>query len=124
MTVEEKNAIEHNMTFSSALDAVKRGFVAARAGWNGKGMFVFLVPGSKFTVNRQPLSDMYPPGTDITYHSHIDMRTADGSITPWLASQTDILAEDWFVMGKHAVCGYEAFGIDTNRTVGAAGQVA
>lgn len=34
-------------------------------------------------------------GKEINYHAHIDMRTADGQIVPWLASQTDILADDW-----------------------------
>jgi hypothetical protein len=58
-------------------------------------MFIFLVPGSEFKVNRPPLLGIYPEGTMIRYHSHIDMKTADGFIVPWLASQTDVLAEDW-----------------------------
>jgi len=74
---------------------IKGGNAVARKGWNGKNMFVFLVPGSTFFVNRPPLLGLYPEGTQISYHPHIDMRTADGSIVPWLASQTDILAEDW-----------------------------
>lgn len=61
-------------------------------------MFVFLVPGSQFQVNRPPLLGIYPEGTEIRYHAHLDMRTADGTIVPWLASQTDILAEDWIVL--------------------------
>lgn len=83
------------MNFGDALKALNRGQKVARAGWNGKNMFLFLVPGSKFTVNRPPLLGIYPPGTEIEYCPHIDMRTADGKIVPWLASQTDILAEDW-----------------------------
>ena len=86
------------MDFSKALEYVKKGGKAARAGWNGKGMFVFLVPGSTFSVNRPPLLGIYPEGTVIDYHPHIDMRTADGSIVPWLASQTDLLADDWVVV--------------------------
>lgn len=82
-------------TFSTALDMVKSGKRVARSGWNGKGMFIFLVPGSTFEVNRPPLLGIYPPGTKINYHPHIDMRTADGTIVPWLASQTDLLASDW-----------------------------
>lgn len=85
-------------TFSDALTAIKAGSRVARAGWNGKGMFVFLVPGSRFTVNRPPLLGIYPEGTEINYHAHIDMRTADGQIVPWLASQTDLLASDWNVV--------------------------
>lgn len=83
------------ITFSEALEALKRGKKVARSGWNGKGMFVFLVPGSTFKVNRAPLLGIYPEGTEITYHAHIDMKTADNQIVPWLASQTDILANDW-----------------------------
>jgi len=82
-------------SFSLALDHVKCGSKVARAGWNGKGMFIFLVPGSTFQVSRPPLLGIYPEGTTINYHSHIDMKTADGMIVPWLCSQTDMLAEDW-----------------------------
>ena len=85
-------------TFSWALDQIKLGKKVCRSGWNGKGMFVFLVPGSTFYVNRAPLLGIYPEGTEINYHAHIDMRTADGQIVPWLASQTDILADDWEVL--------------------------
>ena len=83
------------MDFSKALEAVKQGSKVAREGWNGKNMFIFLVPGSTFTVNRPPLLGIYPEGTEINYHAHVDMRTADGQIVPWLASQTDLLADDW-----------------------------
>ncbi|MDR2219744.1 MAG: DUF2829 domain-containing protein [Methylobacillus sp.] len=83
------------MDFSEALEAIKAGRKVCRAGWNGKGMFVFYVPGSVFAVNRPPLLGIYPEGTEIHYHAHIDMRTADGMIVPWLASQTDLLADDW-----------------------------
>ena len=86
------------MNFGDALKLIKDGATVSRAGWNGKGMFIFLVPGSEFKVNRPPLLGIYPAGTEVRYHSHIDMKTADGMIVPWLASQTDILAEDWGVV--------------------------
>lgn len=85
------------MNFSQALNIVKNGFKVQREGWNGKGMFIFLVQGSTFIVNRPPLLGIYPEGTEVKYHAHIDMRTADGTIVPWLASQTDLLANDWAV---------------------------
>lgn len=84
-----------NLNFGEALALLKQGSKVARAGWNGKGMFVFLVPGSTFQVSRPPLLGIYPEGTEIRYHAHIDMKTADGMVVPWLASQTDVLAEDW-----------------------------
>ena len=70
----------------------------ARAGWNGKGMFLFLVKGSVFKVNRPPLLGIYPEGTEINYCPHIDMKTADGKVVPWLCSQTDADAEDWEIV--------------------------
>jgi hypothetical protein len=82
-------------SFSEALYWIKAGKRLARAGWNGKGMFIFLVNGSTFTVNREPLLSILGEGTVVSYHAHIDMHTADGMIVPWLASQTDVLAEDW-----------------------------
>ena len=87
--------MEEMFTFSEALERVKAGGLVARRGWNGKGMFIFLVPGSSFEVNRAPLLGIYPEGTEIKYHAHVDMKTATGEIVPWLCSQTDMLAEDW-----------------------------
>lgn len=87
-----------NLTFSTALALLKDGHRLQRAGWNGKGMFVFLVTGSVFKVNRPPLLGIYPEGTEIRYHGHVDMKTADGMVVPWLCSQTDMLAEDWQVL--------------------------
>lgn len=90
--------LESNLDFSSALMHLKNGKKVSRQGWNGKGMFIYLVPGSTFLVNRAPLNVIYPEGTEIKYLPHLDMRTADGSCVPWLASQTDILANDWSVV--------------------------
>lgn len=81
--------------FGLALSNLKIGCKVCRYGWNGKGMFIFLVPGSTFQVDRPPLLGIYPEGTTIKYLPHIDMKTADGSVVPWLASQTDLLANDW-----------------------------
>lgn len=86
------------LTFSQALEFLKAGHKVAREGWNGKNMFIFLVQGSTFQVNRAPLNQFYPEGTEITYHGHVDMKTADDQVVPWLCSQTDMLAEDWGIV--------------------------
>ena len=83
------------MGFDEVVKGLKAGKRFARAGWNGKGMFVFLVNGSTFKVNREPLLSILGEGTEVNYHGHVDMKTADGKIVPWLCSQTDLLAEDW-----------------------------
>lgn len=85
------------MNYSDALKRIKLGERLFRKGWNGPGQFIFLVPGSVFTVDRKPLLGIYPRGKEIKYLPHIDIVTIDGSVVPWLASQTDQLAEDWAV---------------------------
>ena len=86
------------LSFGHAVVALKAGHCVSRAGWNGKGMFLFLVPGSTFAVNRPPLLGIFPEGTSIDYHAHIDMKTAGGDVVPWLASQSDVLADDWQII--------------------------
>ena len=86
------------LNFGDALHMLKLGKKVARAGWNGKGMFLFIVPGSTFKVSRPPLLGIYPEGTEINYCPHIDMRTSDGKVVPWLCSQIDAIAEDWQVV--------------------------
>ena len=84
--------------FGQALDALVAGKQVARAGWNGKNMYLYLVPGSTFRVDREPLNRMLPGGATVEYRPHIDMRTAQGDFVPWVASQTDLLANDWCVV--------------------------
>ena len=88
-----------SMNFSCALDYIKQGSRLARAGWNGKGMFVFLVPGSAFCVNREPLLSILGEGTKVKYAPHIDIRRPDGVISVWQPSMGDVMAEDWYEVG-------------------------
>lgn len=82
------------MNFGQALEALKLGNRIVRAGWNGKGMYlryVDLYCDSKFSVTEHEPTD----GTLLPW---IGMKTADNGFVPWLASQTDILADDWGVV--------------------------
>ena len=86
------------MDFGEALKALKDGKKVARKGWNGKGMWLIYVKGSQiYTV---PDSAYRNAGlNDVTINPHIDMMTATGEMQPgWLASQTDMLADDWEVV--------------------------
>ncbi|PXG77752.1 DUF2829 domain-containing protein [Klebsiella pneumoniae] len=78
------------MKFGEALEAVKSGAKIYREGWNGKGMFLFLVSGDawNFECDVEGVDDLFTL-------PFICMKTADNKLVPWLASQTDILAEDW-----------------------------
>lgn len=71
------------MNFGQALEIVKAGHRVYRSGWNGKGMYIELA-GPYFVESACKTSLLF-----------IHMKTADNNFIPWLASQTDILAEDW-----------------------------
>ena len=78
-----------NVSFSVALEEVKKGKSIQRKGWNGSGLVVktqFPDVNSKMTL----------PYLYIEYP--VDAKTTPGAKCPWLASQTDIMAEDWSVL--------------------------
>jgi hypothetical protein len=91
------------MNFGKALAALKERKTAARAGWNGKGMWLFLVDADDWSIRPLPHIGHIHCHSDVNetfVHElercpYIAMKTADDKIVPWLASQTDILAEDW-----------------------------
>ena len=74
------------MTFGEALCGMRTGLKYYRKGWNGKNMWVCLYPPPKGKLTHPFLVIEYPVGHPAYPH---------GSCIPWLASQTDILAEDW-----------------------------
>ena len=81
----------HTFTFGEAIRRLKAGEKVARKGWNGKGMFLFLVFPKELETKANV--EIY------SAQQSIAMRTADSSIVVgWLASQTDMLAEDWVVV--------------------------
>jgi hypothetical protein len=90
--------MDEKLDFSQALCFVKAGRKIAREGWNGKGMFVVYQRGypQGIAIN-QNTSDAIgqPVGTVCKFLPYLMMRTAGGEFVPWLASQTDILANDW-----------------------------
>ena len=80
------------VNFGEALVALKQGNKVARSGWNGKGMWLILIVGEAVA---QAIADRYGDGNAIPVLDAIYMKTATGEFVPWLASQTDVLAEDW-----------------------------
>lgn len=79
---------EATFGFGEAIKYLKRGMKVARKSWNGKAMWLTLIP----SCNYNP-SDIHSLGLEKL--PWIGMKTADNKFVPWLASQTDILAEDW-----------------------------
>ena len=98
--------VDQGLTFGDALAELKNGRRVARAGWNGKGMWLALscdgsreVPAASFwSPANRAWAEQQPNGTAMVLPS-ITMKTATGEILMgWLASQTDLLAEDWVVL--------------------------
>ena len=90
-----------NMNFGVALEYLKRGALISRHGWNGKDMHLMLVKGQVVTdsVNAEMNREIGEIGLpDLPVLDAVYMKTADNKLVPWLASQTDILSEDWFVI--------------------------
>lgn len=91
------------LTFGEALTALQQGARVRRAGWNGKNMFLFLLP----AADGIPTTSIYDPGLRKVIEEEVGgdrfdalgsirMFTADKKIlTGWLASQTDMLVADW-----------------------------
>lgn len=109
---------QKTMNFGKALKALKKGKSVARSGWNGKGMYIYLnkgsfdgellgfTPGEKVNSKHGSSIDgiklgLFENGAKetVTRLPNINMKSATGStVTGWLASQTDLLAEDWEIV--------------------------
>ncbi len=85
----DEDGVGCDADFGEAIKALKDGKKVTRDGWNGKGMFLFYVGGGTMT---HPVFDY-----EIDALPYIAMKTATGEVVPWLASQTDLLADDWVI---------------------------
>jgi hypothetical protein len=85
------------LTFGDAIEALKCGFQVARAGWNGKGMFLYLIKGQELQSGLKYGFGEYQ--NEPEFVSTICMKTADNKLVAgWLASQTDMLSTDWVIV--------------------------
>lgn len=91
-----------NLNFGEAIEALKGSKRVTRNGWNGKGLWLSLVGvTSQWCGSIEGVENTMPAGWQ-GYSPFIAMYTADGMLVPWLASQTDILAEDWAIVEEGA----------------------
>lgn len=97
--VREKNAKEKNATFDfgEAVRKLKEGKRVMRAGWNGKGMFVYYVPAASYPADRNSKSTMAGEFADdmVPYREYLALKTAQNDVSTWAPSVSDALAEDW-----------------------------
>lgn len=85
------------MNFSQALEALKTGQRVMRAGWNGKGMFVYLVPAASYPVQTGAAKAHFGEGAMVPYNPYLAIKNVDETVSTWVPSVNDCLAEDWGV---------------------------
>lgn len=87
------------MKFSEVLDELENGAIAARESWNGKNMYIFLVKGDSV---KQAIYERYGDSENdcpiLDVCNAIYMKTADDKLVTWVASQTDVFADDWSIL--------------------------
>ena len=87
-----------NLTFGLAIELLKKGKKVTRCGWNGKGMYLFKSPKLGCQMYKEYT------GEEINdLQEFIVMKCANRTLVPWLASQTDVLAEDWKIIDQEVI---------------------
>ncbi|GHU54776.1 hypothetical protein AGMMS49975_15640 [Clostridia bacterium] len=92
------------MIFGEAIEQAKNGKKITRSGWNGKDMFVVYQKGypNGIPCNKQTADTFgYAEGDLFKCRPYLQMRCADGTHQMWVASQSDILEEDWEIVGRN-----------------------
>ena len=87
----------NNLNFGQAIEALKQGKKVARAGWNGKGMFVYLFPGDNFPAKTQAAKSFFGDDGLVPYNAYMVIKNVDDTVSTWVASVNDTFAEDWVI---------------------------
>jgi len=85
-----------DMTFGLAVEAVKKGFKIARRGWNGRGMFVYYVPENRYPTVTDVAKKEF--GDYAVYNPYFAIKNVNGTVSTWVPSVNDCLAEDWHIL--------------------------
>ena len=86
------------MNFGEAFFELKKGLRVCREDWNGKDMFIYYVPANSYPAHTGVAKEYF--GEIVPYGSYIAMKTPQGNVVPWLASQIDLLADDWVTLKR------------------------
>jgi len=97
MEVPKRTNASEFFPFGTAIEELKVGKKVARTGWNGKGMFLYLINTGNYQLSVDSPLQLDGTGNGCLL-PWIGMKTADEKFVPWLASQTDMLAEDWQIV--------------------------
>ena len=84
--------------FDKALPALIAGKRVARMGWNGKGLWIYHIPASTYPAQTEAARRNL--GAFVPYGAYLAIKSADGTVVPWVASQSDILGKDWVILDE------------------------
>lgn len=87
-----------NLTFGQAIEAAKQGKKIARQGWNGKGMFAYIVPAAFYPAQTSAAKQHFGENSLVPYRAYWALKTAQEDIATWTPSGSDTLAEDWLIL--------------------------
>ena len=88
------------MSFGHAIHALKAGKRVARAGWNGKGMFVYLVPADSYPAQTGAAKAHFGEGAMVPYNAYLAIKNVTETVSTWVPSINDVLADDWQLLGE------------------------
>lgn len=88
------------MNFSDALTALKDGKAIYRTGWNAGGQYIYLVEAASYPAQTDIAKAEF--GDEVPYGPYLAIKTVQHNVVPWLASQTDLLADDWHTLEKES----------------------
>ena len=86
------------LDFGMAIAALKLGMKVARAGWNGGGQFVYLVPANSYPAQTGIAKAYFGADAMVPYRAYLALKTAQGDVATWAPSCSDALAEDWQIV--------------------------
>ena len=87
-----------NLNFGQAIEAAKQGKKIAREGWNGNGMFAYIVPAQSYPAQTEIAKNHFGENAMVPYRAYWALKTAQEDIATWAPSGSDSLAEDWMVL--------------------------
>ena len=90
--------VGQGLSFGDALKALKAGRRVARAGWNGKGMFVYFVPPASYPVQTGAAKAHFGEGAMVPYNAYMAIKNVNETVSTWVPSVNDCLAEDWEIL--------------------------
>ncbi len=95
---EEAYRETSGMPFGLAVEAMKKGLRVARAGWNGAGMFAYLVPAASYPAQTGVAKEHFGDNAMVPYREYMALKTAQGDVATWAPSCSDALADDWVIV--------------------------